>query len=544
MVFAQLPTRPRIGEKLHPTRVDIQPGPTAVEDTLEAMASGARLITRPHLEHGPFSAAVDLLVRMDSGLATEDTLVYAPAIVTGHSVAKSVPSDSRADCRVVSLDALGLGTPLPVRYRHRTAAGEAQKVAVAHVILESWGFASGEVCMIGRAGARAPRAYFLDATLVTPGLSAALMTPVPTRPSRVKECKVCEFHNHCRAELLDRADVSLLLPGDRNRAVREEGISTLYELRDAHKGEQSELAAAWLRGDVAVRRPLQRWITNPELWCGHDFHLPPRGHEQRGREVARDEGLPPTAPGSIESHSEPHKEYGLGQDGEALSHHNLPMQEELSTCVELDVDMEAHPNRGTFLWGVFNGRRYLAFTDFSRDGDEGLHVAQFWNWLMDQKTQALGAGKNFVVWVYATQGENHWLRHYARAYGGQDYGGIRMPTIDEVEGFIASPHWCDVFAIVRQALLGTDSLGLKAISPLAGFTFSQDGVDGKAAIALFEQATGYSATTALVARRTLEKYNRDDCVATRYVREWLRRGAPGIREAAVASSTKRARTSP
>ena len=57
-------------------------------------------------------------------------------------------------------------------------------------------------------------------------------------------------------------------------------------------------------------------------------------------------------------------------------------------------------------------------------------------------------------------------------------------------------------------------------------------MDGRAAVDLFEKAIGGTGSEAAIARRTLERYNADDCVATSKVRAWLRRGAPGVDELA------------
>ncbi|RAV31507.1 hypothetical protein DLJ54_07970 [Corynebacterium heidelbergense] len=524
-VWAQLPTRRRIGEKLVPTRVDIAAGPTAVEDTLEAIASGARLITNAHLAAGPFAAVVDILVRADSGVGFDANTAYFPVVISGHSVAKSLaarggktPGGQRPSkgaqrgkgCRAVDIGALSLGRPMEVPWRVKTVGADSQRAAIAHLIVEQWGCASGTVGFIGLAAGGPRWCFLVDAPTLLPGLSAALSEPIPAIPSRVKECRSCEFHNHCRAQLVQREDISLLLPGDRNRQLREDGIRTLGQLEAAGRGELSELAGAWLHGEVALRRPHRRWWGDPKLWAGAD--------RDRGREP-------------------------------------------LPGVVEVDVDMEAHPERGTFLWGAFDGQRYLAFADFTPEGDEGQHVAEFWYWLQQQRRRAEKAGKAFVAWVYAAQGENYWLRFYARRFGGKVYRvprvtearrdealeasteargqrpaevEVRMPTVEEVEAFIASDQWADVFAQVRRALLGTESLGLKAVAPLAGFTFSQQDVDGRAAIGLFEQAVRSAesepqAAVRSIARKKLERYNADDCVASRRVREWLRRGAPGIR---------------
>nr|WP_246815799.1 MULTISPECIES: ribonuclease H-like domain-containing protein [Corynebacterium] len=492
-----LPHKSRLGDKVAWSRVDVPfDDDNAVELTLEAIATGARVITGAVLENSEFRVYVDFLVRMDHTAGFDDRTVYAPVVISSHAVARPAKSSAQADCAIVDLAALGLSKPIPVAWRHRTVAGEGQRAAMAHTILKEWGRAAAEVGFIGRAGASPRvRCFFYSAEIVMPGLMAALSESIPTRPSRVKECKVCEFHNHCRLQLLETADISLLLPGDKNRKWRERGIDTLPQLMAANVGETSQLARAWLQGKTILRREYSRWVSDPLLWGNQEFVL-------EGKQA--------------------------------------PMARELAKLVEVDVDMEAHPNRGTFLWGTFDGSRYVAFSDFSADGDEGQHVAEFWEWLQQSRAAAERDGKTLRVWVYAAQGENHWLRYYARQFGGREYrvegtAGSRviaMPSIQDVEAFINSDAWCDIFPVVRKALASSDSLGLKTIAPLAGFEFSQEGVNGRAAVDLFEKAVGRTGSEAAVARRTLERYNADDCVATASVRAWLRRGAPGVDDVA------------
>lgn len=492
-VMDLLPTKARLGDKVAWSRVDVpSQDANAVELTLEAMATGARVITGAVLENPQFKVRVDFLVRMDHNAGFDDRTVYAPVVISSHAVARPAKKKSQADCAIVDVPALGLAKPIPVQWRHRTVAGEGQRAAMAHLILQELGRAAENVGFIGRAGASPKvRCFFYHADIVMPGLLAALSEPIPTFPSRVKECRSCEFHNHCRKQLVDAADISLLLPGDKNRAWRERGINTLPELVAAQAGETSALARAWLQGKTILRRDYSKWVAEPLLWGNQEF---------------------------------------------VMAGKRMPMQRELENLVEVDVDMEAHPNRGTFLWGTFDGSRYVAFSDFSAHGDEGQHVAEFWEWLQQSQEEAHKQGKLFRAWVYAAQGENHWLRYYARLYGGREYrvegatGArvITMPSLEEVEDFVASDAWCDIFTVVRKALVSSDSLGLKAVAPLAGFEFSQEGVDGRAAVGLFEKAVGRTGSEAAVARRTLERYNADDCVATSTVRSWLRRGAPGM----------------
>ncbi|HIW92653.1 MAG TPA: TM0106 family RecB-like putative nuclease [Candidatus Corynebacterium avicola] len=490
-VVDTLPTEPRFGERTVPSRVDIDPdSATAEEETLEAIAAGTRIITGARLADGALACEVDLLVRTDMVNVPTPTMTYMPVVVTSHTVSAAARKRSPG-VRVVDVAALSLATPQPAQVKHRSTPADSQRVAVAHVLLQLAEVASGDVGFIGT---DIRSCLVIPAERVTPGLMRSLESPVPRAPVRVKECGHCEFHNHCRARLLRRGDLSLMLPGDKATHWREQGIDTLAELAAAEEGEVSALASAWMAGVGYLRRPLQRWVTHGDLWCGHRFRMPSR------------------------------------RDGAVL-----PMAEELADAEEIDVDMEAHPSRGTFLWGTFDGSVYRSFTDFGRQDDGGRHVAVFWSWLMSRRRAALDDGRVFRAYCYAQQGENHWLRHYARTYGGTSYlletdgsATVTMPSLEEVEAFLRSDEWVDVFALVKAAIAANSSLGLKAVAPLAGFTFSQDDVDGRVAVDLFEVAVGTSRQDAQIAQRTLERYNADDCYATAAVRRWLRLGAPGI----------------
>lgn len=489
-VLAMLPAQPRQGDRVRTlSRVDVVnddfDAEVSVEKTLEAMAEGARLITNAHLADGPLDVRVDLLVREDFRAGIHEDMTYIPICFSGHSVAKEVKTEEQANCKVLDVSALGLSEPIDVLWRRKTNPGDTQTLAIAHTVLSSWGFASDLIGLVATTGKNAYRCFFSAADLTMQGLSAALDQPIPTQPRRIKECELCTFHDHCRVQLQERLDISLLLSGGKSTPFVQQGITTIPQLAVAKQGEPSLQAKAWLDGQVAVRRPLSKWVKNLGLWGGQRFSY---------------DMLTPEFDGVLD------------------------------WVEEIDVDMEAHPERGTFLWGTFDGQDYRSFGDWSASGDKGRHVAEFWDWMKQRKEQALKSGKHFQVWVYSAQGEHYWLRHYAERYGGRTYGDVVMPTRKEVDDMLWSGHWCDVFVSVKKALIGTGSLGLKTIAPLAGFNFSQEGVDGRTAITLYEQAMRSSPEEATIARRTLEKYNADDCYATRAVRQWLRRGAPGIPE--------------
>src|SRR5699024_5995435 len=161
----------------------------------------------------------------------------------------------------------------------------------------SWGFSSPDVGIIGRSPGAEPdgsRCYFFDAQRLYPGLLAAFSEPVPTAPSRVKECQTCEFHNHCRAQLLQTQDISLLLPGDRNRPWRDKGINTLPALAAAGRGRP----ALWPRPGCAARWPSAGRCSSGTAgrWFSHRIRSPWRSTWtwRRTRAAAPFSGAPST----------------------------------------------------------------------------------------------------------------------------------------------------------------------------------------------------------------------------------------------------------
>ena len=197
--------------------------------------------------------------------------------------------------------------------------------------------------------------------------------------------------------------------------------------------------------------------------------------------------------------------------------------------VEIDVDMEAYLDQGAYLWGAFDGAEYTPFVTWEPLGgrDEARNFAQFWRWLMGRREAALSAGLSFAAYCYSSHGENHWLRASARRFGGMRIDGLTVPTLDEVDQFIASEHWVDVFTWVRRQLLGPGGIGLKTVAPEAGYAWADDGFTGEDSVDARRLALGEE-ESARKMREQLLRYNEDDTRATAQVRQWLRAGAPGV----------------
>lgn len=189
--------------------------------------------------------------------------------------------------------------------------------------------------------------------------------------------------------------------------------------------------------------------------------------------------------------------------------------------VEVDVDVEAYLDQGAYLWGGFDGQDYHGFATWEPLGGdaEAANFVRFWDWLMNIRDAAHSAGRTFAAYCYSAHGENHWLRRTASRFAG--YKG--MPSMEEIDEFIASDEWVDLFAYVRAQLFGPNGIGLKVVAPVAGYRWAKDGFDGEDSVHMRRLALSDQH-----ARATLLQYNEDDTRATAWVRQWLRDGAPGV----------------
>jgi predicted RecB family nuclease len=98
----------------------------------------------------------------------------------------------------------------------------------------------------------------------------------------------------------------------------------------------------------------------------------------------------------------------------------------------------------------------------------------------------------------------------------------RLRIHDDVEEFLTSEDWVDLYEIVRGHLVTGRSLGLKETAPLAGFAWSSDEVGGTLAMVNYDRAVDDSDPAAQAeAQAWIVRYNEDDVRATAALREWL-----------------------
>lgn len=299
----------------------------------------------------PVLAEIDILVRQEDG-------TYLPVIVSNHRVARSSETTTM---QFIPTRRLGLGKPLETgaKARHHTVDG--YRIALAYLLLADAGIAAE---LGGVVGQDRERAYLGQADRYVEALRAALATPTPTQPLRLKQCASCRYWALCEPELKDMDDISLVFPGQKARPLRERGITTVAQTIDADLGETSKIARAWREGIPVLARS--------------DF--------EPGPELTGDVEI------------------------------DVDMEAYLDQGAYLWGAFDGTDYRAFATWEEVGG------ADSSAE-EENFHA--FWSWLRATRKQAHEQGRTFRAYCYAAGGENHWLMASARRFESIDEAEVR-----------------------------------------------------------------------------------------------------------------------
>lgn len=98
----------------------------------------------------------------------------------------------------------------------------------------------------------------------------------------------------------------------------------------------------------------------------------------------------------------------------------------------------------------------------------------------------------------------------------------RLGLRDEVDRFVASDQWVDLFEVVKAQVITGRGMGLKETAPLASFAWRSDDSGGQLALVNYDSAVDHTDPAAEAeARRWILEYNEDDVRATAALRNWL-----------------------
>ncbi|PZF84494.1 TM0106 family RecB-like putative nuclease [Jiangella anatolica] len=298
-----------------------------------------------------------------------------------------------------------------------------------------------------------------------------LAEPPPTYPIRVSHCAICPWKETCAGQWRDDDDLVLVpfLRRDQRDALHAAGIDTVEQLAAATPGELDAVA----RVGGGTKRKL---ATQARLQVG-----------------ARSQPLPPyelVTPVEI-------------RRGLAL----LPEPD----AGDLFLDLEGDPFFGDhgleYLWGISDAGD--GFTSWWAHDPPAERLA--FERVVDHIMAAWRARPGMHVYHYAPY-EPAVLKRLSQRYGTR---------IDEVDALLRGERLVDLYAVVKQGLLiGTESYSIKALERF----YSPDGRAGAAVKDAGASIVEYERWLAERDQRILddiESYNRDDCVSTRQLRDWL-----------------------
>lgn len=294
-------------------------------------------------------------------------------------------------------------------------------------------------------------------------------------PSRIGECRRCPWWTVCGPELEAAHDVSLLVAGGDVDVLRAAGADTYDDV--AHM-DKAMLTALPLTGIPAA--------------------------EARIRARAMASGAP------------------MVRRTETL--------DVARADVELDIDMESYLDEGAYLWGTYlTGVPIDGFEQCYRpfvtwrpldSGDTAANFAAFWRYLQELRGVAAARDLTFAAYCYSHKAEERWLYGTPLRFPAEP----GMPGHAEVAAFCGSNQWVDLYQEVKRLFVVPGSLRLKAVAPVAGFTWRDPEPGGENSMAWYRTATssgGVDPADVASNRQRILDYNEDDCRATWALRHWM-----------------------
>jgi len=238
--------------------------------------------------------------------------------------------------------------------------------------------------------------------------------------------------------------------------------------------------------------------------------------------------------GSAESYERIHHQARVqfeGRQRETPVHELLPLEEGLGlfrlpppTPVDIFFDFEGARFVGD------GGLEYL-FGVVSLDGDGAAQYAPRWALTFAEEKTAFEAFIDDVMGRWEAD-EGFHIYHYApyEPAAIKRLMGRYATREDEVDRLLRGERFVDLYAVVKQSLLASvESYSIKDLEPFFGFQREVDLRTASRTMQAIEVALEFEAPQAISAEvlEAVEGYNRDDCLATLGLRDWLE----GLRQA-------------
>jgi predicted RecB family nuclease len=120
------------------------------------------------------------------------------------------------------------------------------------------------------------------------------------------------------------------------------------------------------------------------------------------------------------------------------------------------------------------------------------------------------ASENYIVFHYSSY-EKTKLSSLERKYGSAEKAALEL----------FRSRMVDLLPLVKQnVIVPARGYGLKQIAPFAGLKYSAENAGGAQSIVWFQKYQEDQSQADVL--ETLLTYNKEDCLAMKYVEEWLR----------------------
>jgi len=202
------------------------------------------------------------------------------------------------------------------------------------------------------------------------------------------------------------------------------------------------------------------------------------------------------------------------------------------------------------------------FLDFESDpfvGEHGLeyllgyeHQADEGQWVYTPLWALTRADEKAAFEQFIDVIMERWARHpdlHIYHFGGYETGALKRlmgryaTREDDLDRILRGLVPVDLLSLTRQSLrAGVESYSLKKLEPLYGFVRDTSLPDARLALTRLQTSLELNDVAAIDAadRATVQAYNREDCVSTRHLRDWLE----GLRSRQVALGVDIARPEP
>jgi predicted RecB family nuclease len=447
----------------------------AADETVKAMASGAQVIYQATFFNGRWRGHADFLLRRES---PDRPSAYGPFHyeVADTKLARHVKASAVLQiCSYV--DQLTELQGVQPEWLHVALGGSAHETVRLRV----------DDFM---AYYRASKRRFEEA--LGPGAAPATYPPSGTYPDPVEHCDVCRWVVECKARR--RADDHLSLVAgigrQQRRGLVEHGVKTLAQLGTLPLPLVPPL-------DGSTERTLERVREQARIQL-----------EGRMESVVKYELLPPENGRRVEP------ERGLA---------SLPVPSPGDLFFDIEGDPYAFEDGLEYLFGVMDvDDRWHAIwsTDAERAFTFAGEKAAF-ETLMDLFTAQLDRFPDAHIYHFHSY-EPSALKHLMGKHATREL---------EVDRLLRGGVMVDLHRVVRQALRASvESYGLKSLEPLYGYRREVDLRDAGSSIVAFEQwlELGEGERPAADHLVRIERYNRDDVISTRELRDWLELRRPEL----------------